>query len=301
MINYFIKIGNMKNVNFNSRNWNAPKVVETPNIEEDIKQYLGDEILKKWQNLADTDDLKKLKKRIIVITERLDLVSHLKTIAMIVRNKSNYTEKNDGNIKSECNLFGHNFGGLQYDIEALDFYLHLTCIDAIQEQEPYKDPFDWLKSNFSKYNNTNGIDFDKAKNDYQIRFGLSKNFKKAFTEDISPGLKEIVSNVFMVVKMNNNQPNPDSLNNWNSKNESEKLNKIAGTLYEIRSKFTHTNIRSFYPVERMYKIPCFEPGISYLLWNLNYSLSNQIISIDDLLNEIIKELCLNKLENNQPK
>ncbi len=97
--------------------------------------------MQKWQNSNDSA----LKKIIVVIIERLDLISHLETIAMIVRKKLKYIEKIEGNIKivfSEYNVFGRNFGGLQYDIEALDFYLHLTCIDAIQGQLEYKNPFD---------------------------------------------------------------------------------------------------------------------------------------------------------------
>jgi hypothetical protein len=70
---------------------------------------------------------------------------------------------------------------------------------------------------------------------------------------------------------------------------------IRGALYEIRSKFTHTNIRSFYPVQKMNEIPSFEPGKDYLLWNNNYAQQNGLISIDDLLERVIKELSLNKL------
>ncbi len=77
----------------------------------------------------------------------------------------------------------------------------------------------------------------------------------------------------------------------------EKLNKMAETLYEIRSKFTHTNIRSFYPVQRMNDIPYFESGENYLLWNTNYVLLNGLIPIDDLLGKVIKKLCLNKLNS----
>lgn len=285
----------MNNKTFDPNHWKAPRNIKTPNIEEDIKQYLGDEILEKWKQ-SDSHDLKKM---ILVITERLEFICHLKTIAEFISSNTKYIPEIKGNIinlTSEHKLLGHDFGGLQYDIEALVFYLHLTCIDAIQGEQIYVKPFEWLKNNTATYLTEHGIDYDKADEDYNNIYGIRKNFRKAISNDISDDLKEKISNIFMAIKFNENQPNTESLNSWNNKNRQEKLLRIANVLCDIRSKFTHASIRSFYPVVNL-NISLLEPNKEYLLWNKQYSALNQIASIDFLLKNIIKELCVNKLNS----
>ena len=265
----------MSNVFFNKDHWKVPKVVETQNIEEDIEAFLGRDVFDKWKTLRVGDELRE---KIIVITERLEFIGHLRKIAEIA--KENTTEigtiaKDGVNIiPDKCNLFGHNFDGLRFDIEALNFYLYLTCIDTIQNKGKWH----------------------------------TRTFKKAFTSDIEADLKTKISEVFVVIKIGNGEKTMsltdkkqleklnEMLEDWKAKKEAKRLREIADTLYDIRSRFTHDNIRSFCPIDEMSVIPYFKPNKKgILLWDKNYASSNNIKSIDEVLGDVIKELCLKKL------
>jgi len=69
----------MSNLKFQPFDWDGPRKVQTPNIEDDIKKYLGEDLLEKWTITTDIE----LKQKIIIVAERLDFISHLKSIAMI--------------------------------------------------------------------------------------------------------------------------------------------------------------------------------------------------------------------------
>lgn len=72
--------------------WLVPSEVETPNIEEDIQQYLGDKILEKWRTSTKTD----IKKTIVFITERLDFISHLNEFRkLVIKNSVRKTFQKD--------------------------------------------------------------------------------------------------------------------------------------------------------------------------------------------------------------
>lgn len=282
---------------FDINEWLGPKIVTTPNIEDDINEYLGNEILNNWKITSDI----KLKETIIFIVERLDFISHLKSFGKYVDINSSKTTQiiNQGNVsikivtdyKFEWN--GHDYSGVNFDIEALVLYLLLSCIDAIQSQSQYKSPFDWLKEKSSTYQNKNEDAIknllDQDKKVYSDYFGLSKNFVKAFTSDISDNLIKEISDELIIVKCKNGELDSGSLNNWNSKQKKEKAKKIASFLYELRSKYTHKNIRSFIPS----KNPIFL-GIDgeVLLCKKGYDL-------EDLLHRILKNLCLNKLKTHE--
>lgn len=81
---------------------------------------------------------------------------------------------------------GHDYSGVQFDIEALVLYLLMTCIDAIQTQPKYHSAFDWLRNNVAKYEHQtkeNIIDLlGKDQAEYDELYGLSKNFRLAFID-----------------------------------------------------------------------------------------------------------------------
>jgi hypothetical protein len=91
----------------------------------------------------------------------------------------------------------------------------------------------------------------------------------------------------MVVSINDEKINKDSLQAWSSNTLQERLKKVADELYELRSKFTHNNIRSFLPLMNLDAIPDLSG---------RFILCKKTCSIDLLFNEVIKELCLNKFE-----
>jgi len=281
----------MSNLKFQPFNWYGPKKVQTPNIEDDIRKYLGENLLEKWTITTDNE----LKQKIIIVVERLDFISHLKSIAMIVREKSKRTPKiiadNIFQVSFECNFRGHNYGGLQFDIEALDYYLHLSCIDAIQSQPSYKSAFEWLENSIERYANKTTAELstlikqDKSK--YSDEYGLNKNFVKAFVEDISEELRIKICEILIVVKAKDGFITPQSYDTWIAKTQSQKLKKIANKLYELRSQYTHTNIRSFLPVTDIETIPDLNGEIL---------LCQKCNPMELLLDEIIIDLCIRKLE-----
>lgn len=286
----------MSNLDFQPFDWNGPIKVITPDIENDIKTYLGENALDKWTNTINSD----LKEKIIFITERLDMIAHLKSIAMIIRRKSKITKTLiNGDLYQvhyECNFQSHNYGGLQFDIEALSYYLYLSCIDAIQSQPQYKSVFEWLKENTERYENKAKSELlDLLKKDdikYRDEYGLSKNFIKAFVEDISNELKIKICDVLIVVKAENNIINPKSYDTWRQKDGDKKLKKIAEKLYSLRSLYTHKNIRSFLPVTDISTIPDMNGEIL---------LCKKCNPMELLLEDIIKELCLKKLMESNEK
>lgn len=279
-------------MSFNKEEWLAPQIVKTPDVENDIKQYLGDDVLAIWEKLADEDEIKKVT---IFIVERLDFISHLKAFAKYVSENS---EKNifieKGNqlcVKYKFEWEGHDYSGVQFDIEALVLYLLLSCIDAVQSQPEYKNAFDWLmeKSDFYQNKERNEIrgQLKIDKEEYNEKFGLSRNFKQAFVSEISNELvKEMVDNL-IVVKCKDGEITKDCFNAWNKRDEKGKMQKIATTLYDIRSKYTHKNIRNFIPSKTFTSISLYIKD-DVLLCKIGYDL-------EECLRKVLKELCLGKM------
>lgn len=211
---------------------------------------------------------------------------------MLVRSKSKRTSKLEGKnirVHFDCKLFGHDYAGIQFDIEALDYYLHLSCIDAIQSQPQFYSAFQWLKNNVTKYENKKSEELFRQLTDgekeYSEEFGLSKNFIKAFTQDITPELQEKICNVLIVVKIKNEEITDESLIAWEKRTTKEKLHRIANMLYGLRSAYTHKNIRSFLPSSDLKMIPDL---------NGEYLLCKKCNPMDILLSEVIQNLCLQK-------
>lgn len=272
-------------MDFKREEWLVPSEVETPNIEDDIQQYLGDEILEKWKVSSNADT----KKAIVFITERLDFISHLNTFReYAIKNSTKQPLlKSNGELWVTYNfeMDGHDFSGIQFDIEALVLYLLMTCIDAIQTQPKYHSAFEWLLNRTDDYVNKSKDQFvellKKDQNQYDELYGLSKNFRLAFTNGISETLRTRIVENLIVAKFENNGINKESFAAWESKSGSEKIRKIANSLYHLRSKYTHNNIRSFMP--RMSFGARTLHG-EFLLCKKGFSLENMLL-------EVIKELC----------
>lgn len=274
---------------FNQKDWLAPKIVRTPNIEDDIKRHLGSEVLELWRK--STDDIRKT---IVFIVERLDFISHLKAFGKYTSDKSEKVFQKISNTEYEVEYKfeweGHDYSGVQFDIEALILYLLLTCIDAIQSQAKYKNPFEWLKERITLYQHKNEDEISRQldidENKYGEKFGLCKNFVKAFISDIPAHLNKEIAENLMVVKNKDGSPNKASLSSWMQKKEEEKVKKIASYLYSLRSKYTHNSIRNFIPTHEM----------TFLYIEGEVLLCKKGCNLECLLWRVITELCLIKLK-----
>lgn len=274
---------------FKKEDWLIPSMVRTPDIEVDIDKYLGNEILENWRKSKDKD----ITNSIVFITERLDFICHLNAFRNYAINNSERKILIDGEgvvqLKYKFFMDNHDYSGVQYDIEALVLYLILSCIDAIQSQPDYLSAFEWLSGKTSRYENQpkdkiKGLLMeDKAQ--YDDLYGLSKNFRKAFTDDISDKLKKQIIENLIVAKFEGESVNKNSFLAWNSNDENAKIKKVANYLYNLRSKYTHKNIRNFIP-KRPFGVRLLEG--EYLLCKNGFDL-------DTCLIEILKELCLKKL------
>lgn len=275
-------------MDFRKEEWLVPSEVQTPNIEDDIQQYLGNEILEKWKASSDADT----KKTIVFITERLDFISHLNAFSKYAIKNSTRKPllKSNGELWLTYNfeMDGHDFSGVQFDIEALVLYLLLTCIDAIQIQSKYHSAFEWLQNNVEEYEHQTKeqvvelLKRDQAR--YDELHGLSKNFRLAFTDGISEILRTRIVENLIVAKFVNNGINKESFATWESKDVTAKIRKIANSLYHLRSKYTHNNIRSFMPQRPL--------GVGTL--NGEFLLCKKGFSLEEMLMRVIKELCSSK-------
>jgi len=293
-------------------NWLVPPKVETPNIIEDIENYCGISREEFERNGE------KEKKKLILLAERLEFVEHLSKIRDFFSEKTKKKEKNEGVISSNSSedyikkrtifslhLCGHDFSGVHMDIDSLIFYLLITCIDTIKNSDKY-DVFDWLKENIDikklkKIAKNESIGelqsyVDDLKKKYNEDFGLTRNFTRAFTEDLSEEMKnKIVDSVIVVtvnkVKVEKTEErvklNYEELwENWTRETLKKRLKKFADYLYNARSKFTHRSTRTFFPSIRAEEIvPILQKERKK-----NLLLLKEGVSLNDLLKEVIKEL-----------
>jgi len=288
-------------------NWLVPPKVETPNIIEDIENYCGISREEFERNGE------KEKKKLILLAERLEFVEHLSKIrdffSKMTKVDIRIEKTEEGHILFKrdfsLHLCGHDFSGVHMDIDSLIFYLLITCIDTIKNSDKY-DVFDWLKENIDikklkKIAKNESIGelqsyVDELKKKYKEDFGLTKNFTRAFTEDLSEEMQnKIVDSVIVVtvnkVKVEKTEEglklNYEELwENWTRETLKKRLKKFADYLYNARSKFTHRSMRTFFPSIRAEEIvPILQKERKK-----NLLLLKEGVSLNDLLKEVIKEL-----------
>lgn len=145
-------------------------------------------------------------------------------------------------------MFGVNFSGANFGLDAIVIYLLSTCIDTISGKIEYKDPFDFILNN--KKDNFSEQDIKNIKEEYKKNFALTKNFINQFTEKLPCELKNKWIENFCLCKTigadekNDGCIDKKSLEKWNKKDEKAKIKSIAENIYNIRSQFTHMSIRS---------------------------------------------------------
>jgi hypothetical protein len=238
---------------FNINNWKHPKTIVTPQIEEDIKKYLSPETL----NLYNKCDDMEIRERIKRTVEMLDLVDHLDVIGkeLAKLDKPSIRTK-DGLIYKDSHiiLWEHDFSGIPYDISALRMYLLLSVIDACSDahKNEYIKCSDHIINKKNDYRSPE--DVIREIELYEEEYGLSVNFRKVFMSDISNSLREKIADaIFVFSTKSPKEMSFDEMNNkyikWTKKRTTDRLKKIATTLYELRSKYTHVNVRAFLPTE----------------------------------------------------
>ena len=277
------QIKNKKMEQFDINNWKHPKTIETPQIEEDIKKYLSQETLDLFNKCDDIEILNRVKRT----AEMLDLVEHLDVIEkeLAKHDKPTFRKINDYRYKdSNIILWEHDFSGMPYDISALRMYLLLSVIDACSDAHKFK----YIKC--SDY--INKKDDYKTPEDvireivfYEEKYGLSVNFRKVFMYDISNKLQEKIADaIFVISTSKSKELSFDDVKNkyleWAKRTTTDKLKKIANTLYDLRSKYTHVNVRAFLPTESK------TADIIKSEWKL---LIKKEYTLDTLLKEVIIE------------
>lgn len=232
----------------------APIHVETPSVEKDILEYFS--ITPETLHEFDVN----IRGKIEVLVERFEFINHLEALIKFIElnkfTKNSMESIDSKNIKvTQIDIFylmGQNISGADYDLHALVFYLLITCIDTIKGQPKYYSPFKWLGNNIEILSNKTLDELpeiiNEAEKTYSEEFGLRKRFIEAFIEDISDKLSNELAENILVVKITSGKINKESLKSWNAKDEKQKLKKIADTLYEIRSTYTHASIRTFMPI-----------------------------------------------------
>jgi hypothetical protein len=227
--------------------WLTSRHVKTPDVLSDIQRFL---LLTFDQTSLDNLD-KGLRKKLAVVAERLEFIDHLEHMKNLLLKHKKTSQTPSLDPKSQflliteidsINIDGHDFAGVDYDIEALSLYLLLTCVDTLQGQSPYEDPFDWLER---KCHTDSTPDWRQLATEYATAYGLSRLFKAAFTDRASPDLQFRIARNLAVVKVRGQMILPESAKAWSKRNQSEKVSRIAGHLYELRSSFTHASLRTF--------------------------------------------------------
>jgi hypothetical protein len=207
----------------------GPTCVSTPCLVDDIQRYFYPE--------GDVGPLLeklclKQREKIEVLAERFEFIEHLRALARMLqvhkRQTPTCTPHDETHLKvtthDEIIMCGHDYAGVDYDLEALIQYLLLTCIDTI-------------------------------KGDLESRDGYTGRFVAAFTTDLSPQLKHRFAEGFAVLRVVRHNVVDAKVKAWVAKTEDVKVKALADKLYDIRSRFSHNSIRSFFPVCPVNQIP----------------------------------------------
>lgn len=243
-------------------NFYGPPSIFTENIFRDIKNFFYreeeisvEEIQYKF-SLLDENRRHKL----IVLTERVEFVYHLNEFKNLLAENKQYGEPVEIYSVGESTVFeiperiefhGLEFNGVDHDIDAVCFYLLLTCIECIEGNPNYVDIANWLEKNWDALympGETPQRCIKRIKEIYYEQYGTARNFKRAFTDHIPVSLKTRLVTNFALVKLENHRLDESSWATWQSLTEVQKLVKIANFLYnDVRNKFTHESHRSFFP------------------------------------------------------
>lgn len=272
-------------------NWIKPSVISTPNIEEDIHNLLSDDILKLYKECTDKDKCH----RIIRITEMLDYANHMIAFYSFLCRINKPTSRIEGGIKykdDHIEFEGHDYSGCEFDIEAMIYYLYVSIIDTCMAKTDTFYPIKSFLDNRIKGENVSKSELLTLYDEYTELYGLSKNFHEVFMTRISDGLKsQFVDNILVLGGRSTDYTREDIEGKWQTWQQTDisvRLKKIASMLYNIRSQYTHANIRSFIP-KREWQTDTLHHATAYIV--------KQGCDILALLKAVIDELCIQLLQD----
>lgn len=231
-------------------NWINPAVVSTPNIEEDIRNLLSDDILEMYQESSDKDR----RYRIVRITEMLDFANHMSAFSSHLCSINKPKNRTVGEITykdDHIEFDGHDYSGCEFDIEAMIYYLYVSIIDTCMAKSDKYHPVKEFLDGKLKGENVSKAEVLTFCDEYTEQYGLSKNFQEVFMSRISDGLKsQFIENILILGGRSKDYTREEIDQKWKIWQQTDmavRLKKIASTLYNIRSQYTHSNIRSFIP------------------------------------------------------
>lgn len=271
-------------------NWLKPTVISTPNIEDDIRNLLSEDILRLYQECTDTGK----RSRIIRITEMLDYATHLSTFSSFLCDINKPTYRTEGKIKykdDHIEFEGHDYSGCEFDIEAMIYYLYVSIIDTcMAKSDTFYSVLDFMNGRI-KGDNVSKAELLALCDEYAELYALSKNFQEVFMFRISDGLKsQFVENLLVLGGRNTDYTRDDIERKWQLWQQTDntvRLKKIATTLYSIRSQYTHSNIRSFIP-KHLWQGGTLDHSTTYLV--------KEGCDLLVLLKAVIDELCIQLLQ-----
>ena len=274
-------------------NWIKPSVVSTPNIEDDIRNLLSEDILSMYQECPDADK----RKRIVRITEMLDYANHLSAFSSFLCRINEPTSRIVGNIQyidDHIEFEGHDYSGCEFDIEAMVYFLYVSIIDTCMAKSDTFYPVKSFLDNKIKGDTVSKSELLTLCDEYMELYGLSKNFQEVFMSRISDGLKsQFVDNILILGGRKNDYTRDEIEQKWQVWQQADinvRLKKIASTLYSIRSQYTHSNIRSFVPKREWDSVSLHHATI-YLV--------KEGCDVLKLLKAVIDELCIQLLQNKE--
>jgi len=273
----------------------GPSEISNPCITTDLRKYFFAEISEDELNNIYASN----KESLNLICDRYEFIVKLLDLKQLLNNKKVIQNPKIDNVLvdgKKCleithdelvEIDGFEFNGVRFDIEALCQYLLLSLIDTIMGKSPYKTFNDWLLS--EKENKEYTMDeillFEK---EYQNEYGLSKNFKKAFSDYLPENIRKRLLNTFILAKLDLGKINDESLRNWEIKTEDEKIKKISDYLYsDVRCKYTHSSSRHFLNVKQ---IMSHKPTKEKILLNkVDPDEDNLITILQDLIISLVQQ------------
>lgn len=273
--------------------WKYSKHVETPDIKEDIKELLSMDVLYSFCQCTNEES----KRIVIKVVELLDLIKHMEHFRELLQKNSttSHRESNGKNFNdNHAFVDGIDFSGCQYDIEALVIYLYVSCIEGCTQTNAFRTISDYFKNNLNEDEKYNKSDVLNICAKHSELYGLRKKFIKVFVKLISTSLRnEIADNIMILSSKRKTDFSPVEINSfinqWKQKPIDDRSKKIADYIYDIRSKYTHTNSRTFYPTVEW-------DGKSHIS-KYNYCLVTENIDFPKILKQVIIELCIKVLNN----
>lgn len=273
--------------------------ITTPNLHEDISNYvlngIDEKVVKKQWDSFDSVFRDKLN----VLAERLEFISKLEiTKLKIKQSHKNTIERTDlgkDRVKEtehfKCTFLGEDFSGVHLDIESLQIYLLITCLDTLAGQFSYQPPFEWLKSQTDQTGIINSQTLDKLSKKYKESFGLTKLFIEQFTDGTSKVIQKLWLDNFICCATANGNLVVESKSAWDERKCKDKLKSIAEGLYKLRSTFSHMSARSFLRTLEIAKAP--------------RDRKNHLVRVGEkdlfsLLNETIKDIATSLFYTNLP-